>query len=77
MLVEPPLGFRNAADARRKSGPVFAGDAGRAGWARRELRGVDVAPASDAVDVLALGLLDPARAFAFELFALTFGKTLR
>jgi hypothetical protein len=76
VLVEPSLSFGDAADTRRKSRPVLTRESARGGWACRELGGIDVAPASDAVDVLALCFRGPARAFADQLLALTFGETL-
>ena len=76
VLIEPTLCFLDAADAGCKSRPVFAGEPARAGGANGELRGVDMAPASDAMDVLALGIRGAARPFADELLALTFGETL-
>jgi hypothetical protein len=74
VLVEPTLCFRNAADARGKSRAMLAGDSARARWASRELGGIDMAPACDAVDVLALDVPGPARPLADQLLALTFGE---
>ena len=76
VLVEPALCFRDAADARCKSRAMLAGESARARGASRELRGIDMTPASDAVDVLALGIRGPARSFADQLLPLTFGETL-
>ena len=77
VLVEPRLGFGDAADTRRKSRPVLAGESARRGRAGGQLGGIDVAPARDAVDVLALGVGGAARAFTDQSLAFALGETLR
>jgi len=75
VLVEPSLCFGDAANTSGEARAVLAGEPARAGRARRELGGIDMAPAGDAVDVFALGTGGPARPLADQLLALTFGET--
>jgi hypothetical protein len=74
VLIEPTLRFRNAADACGKWRAMLARESRRAGGAGRELGGIDMTPARDAVDMLARDIPGPARSLADQLLALTFGE---
>src|SRR3954468_12746260 len=76
MLVEPSLCFHHTARAGREARAMLAGEPRCGRRANRKLGGIEVAPAGDAVDVLAVGIRSPARPFADQFLALTLGETL-
>src|ERR1019366_2444008 len=75
VLGEERGGPLEARDARRELRPVLAGDP-PGGGRRVELRGLDMAAAGDAVDVLRLPWVAPRRPGALGGLALALGQLL-